>query len=318
MRTRNRSFQLEQTIPGTFLLQGWLGGILAGFIYIVAICLWEDPTSFTEPLSLMPYMFVFTSVLGVIKATLIWLPYRLKRFQPRAATRVAICSVWTALLAVATWLTYSNELTELAAWASTLLLGGLPTAMLIGSRVKPWDLFTFGSIGGERVRSVWGTLGTLPLRFLSLIALALWILLFAIIFDLEQWQIIVREGVVFIVPAAYLLFSTWVTFRSPDKAVLFVVGCSLNVLLTVLGIFAYVRHTERVLLTQFFLLVSVICASFVICWTLFLIARLCVRTGGLISILSTHSLPRVVPRVEQPDHHCLGSRFMEWQERHAQ
>ena len=49
-----------------------------------------------------------------------------------------------------------------------------PVALLFGSRVKPWELFTFGSIAVGEVnhrsgsKSILGTLGSLPLRFLGI------------------------------------------------------------------------------------------------------------------------------------------------------
>ena len=313
MRTANRSFQLEETTHGTFLLQGWLGGILTGFIYVIAICLWDQETTFNNALGLAPWFFITASILGVIKAILMWTPYRLAKFQPRAVTRVLITSAGTGLFAFGTGLIGYYNLTALVVWVLTLLMGGLPTAILVGSRVKPWELFTFGSIGGERRRSFWGTLGTLPLRFLSLLGFALWILYFALMFEPVEWKLMVLGGLIFQVPAAYLLFSAWVTFRSPDKAVLFVTGCPLNVLLTVLALYAYVKHTEAYD-TNFYFYTSAICFSFVISWTVFLIARLSIRTDQSLSILGLS--PR--PHVEKRDHDCLGSRFVEWQERHAQ
>jgi hypothetical protein len=74
MRTRNLSFELEKTLPATFLLQGWLGGILAGFVYTVALCLEKQRFKLTEAVIYCAYLVIVGSVIGVVKATILWAP----------------------------------------------------------------------------------------------------------------------------------------------------------------------------------------------------------------------------------------------------
>ena len=155
------------------------------------------------------------------------------------------------------------------------------------------------------------TLGVLPLRFVSLLGLGLWIRYFVIIFEPVEWQLFVFGSLVFLVPAAYLCFSAYVTFKSPDTAVLLIAGCATNVPVAGIALSAYATSSQGSWKTEPNLYVSAICISLVISWVIFLVARLGERTNEPLSILSKDP-----PRVEQPDHHCLGSRFVEWQERY--
>ena len=317
MRTRNLSFQLEETALGAFLLQGWLGGILAGFVYTVATCVFYR-TKFFDAIVVLVSFFIFGSVLGVIKAILMWAPFRLFKIQVRAATRVTITSIATGLFAFATGFLSSRDASNWCPWVVTLVLGELPTAILVGSSIKPWKIFTFGSInvgiGRSESRSVLGTLGTLPLRFLSLLGLAAWVL-YVVCEYKNAWGWSIDFILWLLVPTAYLLFSAYVTFRSPYKLILFITGLAANIPVALTALYAYAIYSHWSRTDSLY--VAVIFSAFVIAWVVFLVARLSVGTNNVVipgSILSSPSLPRANRRL---DHQCLGSRFMEWQERHA-
>jgi len=64
MRTKHFSFQLEETIPGTFLAQGWLGGILTGYVYMAAYCL-SNPTESTDVLIFSPWFLLLGTIIGL-------------------------------------------------------------------------------------------------------------------------------------------------------------------------------------------------------------------------------------------------------------
>lgn len=309
-----KSFRLEKTLHGTFLLQGCLGGILSGFVYTVAIGLWDKHVKFFDALVTAAFLIPFVSMLGVMKSIVMWAPYRLAKFQPRDLTRVAIISTISGVFAFVTGRLYSSDPANWVPWVITLLLGALPTSILVGSSVKPWELFTFGSIAGKRRRSVLGTLATLPLRFLSLLTLAGWILYFGCTFEPANWSI--GKSLSFLLPAAYLLFSACVTFRSPPKVVLFITGWVANMPVVAFAIYGYKMHTEISWLTHEQLYVSVLRSLFVVSWVVFLVARLSVRTNddALPLMFSNRGS---LPHVDQQDHHCLGSRFLEWRERAA-
>jgi hypothetical protein len=314
MRTKHFSFQLEETIPGTFLAQGWLGGILTGFVYMVAYCL-SKPTEVTEILLVSAWFLVLGTIVGVFKSILMWMPYRVFQFQVRAVTRVALASSLTVLLAfVLARVDRHFEESNLIRWLLTWLMAGLPTAILIGSSVKPWNLFTFGTLAGERRRNALGTLGTLPLRFLSLLTLAAACLYAA---SKLSSQIPSLEFILtFCIVVAYLLFTAYVTFRSPKKVILDIAGVVANIPVVLVGWFAFVYHHNRYSTEQTALYICTLCTLFVTAWAVFLAARLTVPSNTEEFSLST--LSNTPPtQIEQRDHDCLGSRFVEWQQRVA-
>ena len=179
MYRKHVAFQLERTVPGTFLMQGLLGGALGGFVAAVtaAIALKENIYLMTLDLAALA---VFTGgIVGIIKATLMWGLVHLTGIQYRAITRVTVTCILTFLgVAVAgRQINFDNGLLrDCLIWALSV---GMPVALLVGSRVKPWQLFTFGSVATGEVdqrsgsRSILATLGTLPLRLLSIAAPAL-------------------------------------------------------------------------------------------------------------------------------------------------
>ena len=308
--TTNLSFELEETSPGTFLLQGLLGGVVSGLVYTVALCLWEPPRKFINVLIWAPFISVFAGILGVLKSILMWIPYRFAKVQPGAVTRVGLTSIATSIFAVSIALLFNyRDPNKLTAWVNTLLVGGLPTAILVGSNVKPWELFAFGSIDEQRLRSVWGALGTLPLRFLSLLVFALWTLYVVCWISVEKWWANAAI-LVFLPPAFYLLVSAYLTFKSPHKVVLFVIGLVLNLPVGIVVRISYEVVPYRTFETPLY--VFTISTSLLIAWLVFLIARLSVRTSNApLSILA----PDATTRAGEVEHHCLGSRFMGWQER---
>lgn len=314
MRTKHFSFQFEETIPGTFLAQGWLGGILTGYVYMVAVCL-SKPNNLAEVLIFCAWFLVLGTIVGVFKSIIMWMPYRVFRFHVRAITRVAITSSLSVLVAYSlARIDRHFAESDLIRWLLIWLVAGLPTAVLIGSSVKPWNLFTFGTLAGERRRSVLGTLGTLPLRFLSLLTLAAAFLYCCSQLDTElpAYEFILA----FCILLAYLLFTAYVTFRSPRKVVLAIAGLVANIPIVAIGYFAFVTRLMNYGTDETALYLSALCAMLVTAWAVFLAARLTVPAS--IEAFSPAIPDKIfVAQSEQRDHDCLGSRFVEWQQRVA-
>ena len=313
MNTQGGSFQLEKTVPGTFLLQGIMGGALGIFIWSVLTLLYRGVTSTPNEhvdsilLFLPLFMFAIGGTYGLIKATIIWGIYHVTGMQMPAVARIGLTTIGVGLLAV--WSNSSSSFTfdsALVICVSIVWLSALPSALLIGSRVNPWELFTFGSIAvnGSRSRSksVSATLATLPLRFLSLVGLWAWVVTFACYWSWTQENML-RFVLFFLIPASYLFLSLYLTFRSPSRKILFAVGFLMNVPVAFLGLVTYWSYPR---LYWFFgngpLILFGICCAFLLAWTLFVIARFTAT---------------FTPRVNEPEHHCLGSRFLEWYEHAA-
>ncbi len=310
---QSKSFQLEQTVPGSFFFQGIAGGMLSGFIFILTIALWveeDPPANWVIPLTGV-YM-IMGAIVGVVKATLMWGAYRVTGLQIRVFARVAATTICLGL--ISGFIYYKAGITDHGKFAigvAIAWLTALPVALLVGSRVKPWEFFTFGSIAsnGTRIgsRNLPATLGTLPLRLLSIWALGIWIMTFVCRNEHQTSPVDIR--LVFAVPFLYLLVSTYLSFRSPRKLVLLVIGILLNVPTAFLFYSSYqINFKDDYWGDEIPWLVNM-SGEFLVVWTLFLAARLCVG-------LRTRTVPVRAPIVFYPhkesDHHCLGSRFSEW------
>ena len=317
MKTTNRPFQLEDTIPGTFLLQGLFGGAFGGFTFVVATCLWSGTAHFGRVAFATPFFMVAGAILGVFKASIMWGVYRLTGIRMSAFARSAISSIGACLLAVFVNFQFaSNNTSELPSWLIVTLSPAIPTALLVGSNIKPWELFTFGSIvvNGQRVgsRNVLATLGTLPLRFLSLIAFAVWILLY--ICRRPDWwnpEITPEPDLLpFLLPAIYFALTAYLTFRSPGKAFIPVWAVLLNLYA---GYFVFIfpfDYTNGRWPSDEDWMLSVTGRAFIIAWNIFLIGRLGApaNEGKPLTIL-----PAAPTRPKVVEHQCLGTRFVEWQ-----
>ena len=308
------SFQLEKSVPGTFLMQGALGGVLGGYVAaLIAAIAWRG--DFAMNLNLTSIAIATGTIIGVIKATVMWGVVRWTGIQYRALTRVTV----TAILAFLSITTIGRQinfdekfLRGALIWSLSV---GIPVALLVGSRVKPWKLFTFGSVASGTVdqrsvlRNDLATLGTLPLRFMSIAAIALLLLYLSPLFTKAyNFDEVLALTLLVNVVGLYPLFSAYVTFRTPQKLVLFLLGVILNfplILISVISVRKFFRHRW----SEEPLVIVVICGLFVVAWVIFLIARLSVRTSsGSLNI--NNQKPSV-------DHECLGSRFAEWQQRVA-
>ena len=321
MNNKPGSFQLEQTIPGAFIAQGLFGGALGGFVaaYIAAIAWKENNFLMTVDLTSLA---VFTGgIVGMIKATLMRGLVLLTGIKYRAITRVATTSILTCLCVAVAGRQLNFEEKFLRGWLIWSFAVGIPVALLVGSRVKPWEIFTFGSIAAGEVdhrsgsRSILATLGTLPLRFLSITATVLLILYLPPEFARsssvgEVFLVILFLGVA----GFYPIFSAYLTFRSPRKIILVVIGVVINFPIFLIWLIAFREYlqtsSEKVL--SIYVAIS---SSFLLAWVIFLIARLGAKLSPAPSLsISSNKSIAAAPSL---DHQCLGSRFAEWQQRVA-
>lgn len=313
---RTKSFQLEQTVPGSFFFQGLVGGTLSGFIFVllVAVLVQENPhPGWIIPLT--PVYMMMGAVVGAVKATSIWGAYRITGLQIPVRARVVFMTICIALLSgFIYYKTADPNNVDFAIGVGIGWFAVLPVALLVGSPVKPWEFFTFGSIAtsnGKRIgsRSVLATLGTLPLRLLSIYASVVWILTF--VCNRYIKSTVIGDDVLFPVPLVYLLVSTYLTFRSPRKPFLLVIGILLNVPAAFLFYSSYQINFKDDWWGEEIPWLVNMSGMFLTAWVIFLVARLCVG-------LRTRTVPVRAPIVFYPqkesDHHCLGSRFSEWHE----
>lgn len=328
MKRTNGPFQLERTVPGAFFFQGLAGGILAGFLLIVGITLWDDHPHLDWLIFFTPFYLVIVGTIGVVQATLIWGTYRLTKIQLRAPARVAITIFCIGLINFLIALKQGNvNEMNFAIGAGVTFLTLLPIALLVGSSIKPWEFFTFGSIAtGKHAnrsgsKSVLATLGTLPLRFMSTFALIFWIVTNASERERQddsgKWEAVytfppidVSMALVLAIPVIYLLFSLYVSFRSPRKIVLLISGLAINIPLGFIAFYANAIYIEGNWWSEAFFMIKTASIWFLIAWALFLASRLSVRLNNIVEAGPVNALQS---ELRNQTHHCLGSRFLEWQ-----
>ena len=312
---KTKSFQLEETVPGSFFFQGLAGGMLGGFIFVLLIALWvlEHPHP-DRVIVITPVFMIMGAIFGVVKAAFLWGAYRVTGLQIRVLTRVAATAISTGLVCWGLHYMAGPNNEEFALGMGIAWLTTLPVALVVGSRVKPWEFFTFGSIAtsdGNRVgsRSVPATLGTLILRFLSIYAAIVWILIF--VCQRHVARPYFPTELLFSVALLYYLVSTYLTFRSPRKPVLLAIAILLNLPTAFLFLISYEINFNHESWGEDIPWMVNMSGMFLIAWLIFLVARLCV---GLRT--PTRTVPVRPPVVFYPhkesDHHCLGSRFSEW------
>jgi hypothetical protein len=285
--TKDPSFALEEIVPGTFALQGVLGGLIGGFVYILAMAVWSATPRLDDMLVILPLAMFVGAILGAMKATIIWLVHLMSDLRMGAGMRVAL--MINTLGVIAILLGRFSELRDDQSFASYLviaLLCALPTALLVGSRVKPWELFTFGSIAvyhkdvqtREGSRSVRATLGILPIRFLSIITLAVWIL--TISCERKFGADVIATASMFVIPAVYPGFCAYLSFRSPRKWNLLLIAIAINAPQGLISTAAFANDSGTYWLEPvLFHHLTIVYLAFVTAWAIFLIARLSLRTS---------------------------------------
>ena len=196
---------------------------------------------------------------------------------------------------------------------------GTPTALLVGSEIRPWRIFTFGTVTiyeGRRMfretsSNVFALLGSLPLRLLNIYLLILIILIEATLAR-DFYRDFRREKVWFIGIAiaifviCYLVSGIYLSYRTPRTAFLASLVILLNAPEIALALWLYSKKNTGID-GPFFLGAAVILMVYLMLWGLCLVSR----------IVAARLIQRKI-RLEQfallNEHHCLGERMAFWQQ----
>ncbi|HKY44977.1 MAG TPA: hypothetical protein VJM50_17935 [Pyrinomonadaceae bacterium] len=321
MRTKSLPFQLEQKHGGAFAVQGLAGGMLLGFILTVALLIANPhPTNLLIVFYIYPIM-VFTGVFGLIKSIPFGFMYHVLGIRTRVPMRIFLSTISLTLFAsYFAYERYDDDPWLLAMIGGWCFLISLPTALLVGSRVRPWEILnywrvTFRKNGiKERLRSsgILALGGVLPLRLLSLGALGIWIVATAGSWPLGEKDLTERV-LVYVVPIAYLGVSAYLTFSSPSQFVLLAIGLVLNLPITYIALFGYNIFPEVYWQHETRTYLAIADTLFISAWTAFVATRFIVQPEDFLP-----EGARACPKVNNQNHHdCLGSRFLEWREHAA-
>lgn len=307
-----KSSQPQQTVRGSFLAQGLAGGALGGFAYVFFVTLCEGNSDFWTVLSYTPLCMVLGSVIGVMEAAGLWSLYHFTGIQMRAAMRASIASVVATLVVVAVVLFEGVE--DDHAWLIMTVSLVVPPALIIGSNLRPSELFTFGrlAVRGDgfdelyESRNVWAIALTLPLRFLSL-GLA-GVLLLHLAYEPKGNSPFGALAIVYGLPLTYLVVSAFLTFRSPGKLLVLFLGIGGNIPVVLGGLLSYGVYNSFYNINEFLILFK-ICCAFLISWTIFLIARLSVDTSELMPLSILPDKVLVARREDHENCDYWSSRF---------
>lgn len=321
MRTKSLPFQLEQSTGGAFAVQGLAGGMILGFIFTVAMLIaYPDRNNLLIVFYIYPIMAV-TGLFGLIKSLPFGAMYHVWGIRMRAPMRIASGTISLTLLAsYFSYQQYDDDPWLLPTIAGWCFLLSLPIALLVGSRVRPWEIFTYWRVTfrkhgiKERLRSKGSLaiLGVMPLRLLSLGGLGIWIVATAGSWFVDEKD--VTESVLFyVVPITYLVMSAYVTFRSPTRFVLLAIGLVANLPISFMCLFGYTIFPEGYWNNETPTFLAIADAILICAWVALVTTRF--------SIKAEHFLPldaRAHSKVgTRHNHDCLGSRFLEWREHAA-
>jgi hypothetical protein len=310
------SFELEQTIPGLFLLQSAAAGIIVGFFLMVwGMLAISTPYRFLL-IIYTPFAMLFCIAVCGVLATAIWIPAKVFALRMRMPARVCAIIILLSLLSVLLYFFQGSPSFEnVADWAAGALLIGVPTGTLVGSRVRPWRVFTFGTVAikkGKRIyegtsESKLALLATLPLRLVSVCGLALSILILA--FAWQQRGNDLLPMLLGCAPSIYFAAGAYLSLRSPRPWILLTLAFVINLPVIVMAAYCFAIPRGGYM-DGLPLLMAIVYSSFVLLWAICIAARLYAPL-----VTTQPVMPIFVGRDEPQNqrHMCLGARFSEWE-----
>ena len=321
MRTKSLPFQLEQTTRGAFLLQGLGGGMVMGFVgTLLSMFAFPGNLNFFL-LFYVPQIMGVGGVIGLIAATLLWAIYRFTRLPMRLPVRISVSTfASTLLVSFVGYLLEARDPWLLAIFAGWSFVLSLPVALFVGSQLRPWEIFTYWRVtfwqnGIKERLSSSGILaigGVLPLRLLSLSVFGCWTLFSAAIWSVDKTD--VTDAITLMLgPIIYLAMSAYLTFSSPGKFVLLAIGLFINLPISYLVFFGHTIFPEY-WKWEVPTILAIADTIFLSAWVAFVATRFIVNARHFLPEVRASSNSRVDTNQE---HHCLGSRFLEWREHAA-
>ena len=311
--------QIDKSIPAviTFISQCFAAGVLATCLSILSALItgWHHDVYLlivALPLIVLlslPVSAFIGGPLGLVASIL----NRHLNFPVRLAV------AWTVGYAIGLWL---ESLVSPESFLSPFEFAtcfGIPTAFLVGSKIRPWKVFTFGTViinqGQSTSRktssNVLALLGSLPLRLLNIHLLILTILIEATLwregyrdFKWERNQLIAVAIAIFII--CYLIAGIYLSYRTPSTSVLVTLVILFNTPTIGLAISFY-SIWIRGIWGPGFLGGAIILTGYVMLWALCLASRIwaarLIRRQILLDQLAVVN-----------EHHCLGKRMAFWQQ----
>jgi hypothetical protein len=226
---------------------------------------------------------------------------------------------WTVAYAIGLWFESIFSPEPFLSPIEFAICFGTPTAFLVVSKIRPWKVFTFGTVtinngyrtSRETSSNVFALLGSLPLRVLNIYLLVLTILIEATLardfysdFKWERSQSIAAAIAIFII--FYLISGIYLSYSTPRTSVLVALVILFNTPTIGFAIWLYSKRTNGIE-GPGFLVAAIILMEYLMLWALCLASR----------ISATKLIRRQIQLAQFAvvnEHHCLGERMAFWQQ----
>src|SRR6266567_592448 len=156
----------------TFVFQGATGGAIGVFFCLTFMVLRHpQPYNLIPFLLFLPFVIFLGGVIGAVKGIAYCLSVRFFRLNPQVLVRVgaavgftaSLGLLWANIAGVTDW----RMLIDLSAPG---LFIGVPTGLLVGSRIRPWRTIVFGAEEQRRPEFAHDDKGTVPTSRFSVLA----------------------------------------------------------------------------------------------------------------------------------------------------
>ena len=302
------AFSLEKNLPGVFVLQALISGVLSAFSLTLA-------TVLLAPVSHEPLFVYYISVLLVICVSWcvclslpFWFLATVLDLRLPAYFRIILATVVSMIVAVfANYFPFELEDIDRGQWfISFALCTGVAAGTLVGSSIRPWGFLTLGTVRvkqqdswkRQKVTSVIALVATLPLRLVSGAFLSLFLIVLVSI--RQQWDTRPELSITLVFWIIYYSVAIYVSYRSPRLLFLIPISLVLNAPLAWFAIVGFRAPT-----TGFFgpllLFIAIYCSVFLFLWATCVVAR----------VLASRKSRKAL-RAHNHHHECLGTRFFQW------
>ena len=304
----------------TFISQCTAAGVLAAcFVVIDALI-----NSLTNEVYLSIFLFPFLTALIMpvllVIGGFLWCAAAARNHSPKLLGRLVIslpiAYVIGLILEAGGYTEWFHRPIEFA------ICFGLPTAFFVRSSIRPWKVFTFGTVSIKSGRktsrrtssNLLALIGSLPLRLLSIYLCLLSILIEATVareaYGDFAWHKPWSIGIgIALMVNCYFISGIYLSYRTPPINVLVSLAIFINAPTFGLAVWLYSKRNHE-LDGWFFLAAAAVVTVYLMHWVLCIASR----------IAAAKIIQRQIQRKQfavMNEHHCLGERLNFWQQEHA-
>lgn len=304
------AFSLEKNLPGVFVLQALVGGILAALSMTLTTILLTPVSYELLFVTYTPVLFVICVSWCVCLSLPFWFLATVLDLPLPAYFRIISATVASVTVAVfANYFPFESADIDRGLWFISFgICTGVAAGTLVGSSVRPWGFLTFGTVRvrqqnswkRQKVSSVLALIATLPLRLLSGTLLGLFLLILVRV--RQQWDTRPELLLFLVFWIIYFVVAIYISYRSPRPLFLIPISLVLNAPPAWVAISGF-RAPTTGFFGPLFLVIAIYCSVFLFFCATCVIARVAA---------SLTRKSRQVLRAHSHQHACLGTRFFKW------